>query len=40
MFWATIIFLPIVLAYTVWCYRQLWGKFTVQFVRDNDHAAY
>lgn len=40
MFWATMIFLPIVLAYTVWCYRQLWGKFTVQFVRDNDHAAY
>ncbi len=40
MFYATLIFLPIVLAYTVWCYRAMWGKFTVQYVREHDHAAY
>jgi len=40
MFWAAVIFLPIVIAYTVWCYRALWGKFTVEYVRKHDHMAY
>lgn len=40
MFWAAMIFVPIILFYTIWCYRQLWGKVTVKFIRDNDHAVY
>jgi cytochrome d ubiquinol oxidase subunit II len=40
MFWAAMIFVPIVLFYTFWCYKQLWGKITVRFIRDNDHSVY
>ncbi len=40
MFWAAMIFVPIILFYTFWCYKQLWGKITVKFIRDNDHAVY
>ena len=40
MFWAAVIFVPIILAYTVWTYRTLWGRVTVQHVRDNTHSAY
>lgn len=40
MFWAAMIFVPIILFYTFWCYKQLWGKVTVQFIRDNDHSVY
>lgn len=40
MFWATIIFLPIVLAYTSWVYRVLRGKITVADIHKNDHSLY
>jgi cytochrome d ubiquinol oxidase subunit II len=40
MFWAAIIFVPIILFYTIWCYKQMWGKITLKFIRDNDHAVY
>lgn len=40
MFWAAMIFVPIVLAYTVWTYRAMWGLITVQQIRDNTHSAY
>jgi cytochrome d ubiquinol oxidase subunit II len=40
MFWAAMIFVPIILFYTFWCYKQMWGKITVKFIRDNDHAVY
>lgn len=40
MFWAALIFVPIILFYTIWCYKQMWGKITVKFIRDNDHAVY
>lgn len=40
MFWAAVIFVPIILAYTVWCYRALWGKTTVEFIRENTYDAY
>ncbi len=29
MFWAVVIFLPIVLAYTVWAYWRMWTKMSV-----------
>jgi cytochrome d ubiquinol oxidase subunit II len=40
MFWATVIFLPIVIIYTNWVYRVLKGKITVETIRDNQHTAY
>jgi cytochrome d ubiquinol oxidase subunit II len=35
---ATVVFLPLVLAYTAWVYRVLWGKVTAQSVEDAGHS--
>ncbi len=40
MFWAAVIFVPIILAYTTWTYRAMWGKLTVEHIRSHDHEAY
>lgn len=40
MFWAVVLFLPIVLAYTTWAYRKLRGKVTLEAVREQGPAAY
>jgi cytochrome d ubiquinol oxidase subunit II len=40
MFWATIVFLPIVLAYTSWVYRKLRGPVTIERIRETTHSAY
>ncbi|MCF8480611.1 MAG: cytochrome d ubiquinol oxidase subunit II [Rhodospirillum sp.] len=40
MFWAVVIFLPIVLSYTVWCYTRMWGKVTVEEIQARSHSAY
>lgn len=40
MFWAVVIFLPLVLAYTVWCYARMWGKVTVESIAANSSTAY
>ncbi len=40
MFWAAVIFVPIILAYTTWTYKAMWGKLTVEYVRAHDHEAY
>lgn len=40
MFWAVMIFLPIVLAYTVWAYSAMWGKVTVAEIERRKHEAY
>lgn len=40
MFWAAAIFVPIILAYTAWTYKSMWGKLTVEYVRAHDHEAY
>ena len=40
MFWAVVIFLPIVLAYTVWCYRRMWGRVTAEEISARSHSAY
>lgn len=37
---ATMIFLPTLIGYTIWCYRALWGKITEKFIADNDHSLY
>lgn len=40
MFWAVVIFLPIVLLYTLWCYTRMWGKVTVAEIERRAHSAY
>lgn len=40
MLWAVVLFLPIVLFYTAWCYRRMWGKITVEGIAAQKHSAY
>jgi len=40
MFWATVVFLPLIAAYTSWVFRVLRGKITVQTIRENEHTSY
>ncbi|MEZ7829411.1 cytochrome d ubiquinol oxidase subunit II [Brachymonas denitrificans] len=40
MFWATLIFMPLIIFYTGWAYRVMRGKITVEQIRANDHSAY
>jgi cytochrome d ubiquinol oxidase subunit II len=40
MFWATVIFMPLIVVYTSWAYRVMRGKVTVAHIRANDHTAY
>ncbi len=40
MFWAVVIFLPIVIGYTAWCYRSLWSKITIDDIRARGHELY
>ena len=37
---ATVIFMPIILAYTAWVYRVLWGKVTEKDVEQNHETVY
>ncbi|MCB1331170.1 MAG: cytochrome d ubiquinol oxidase subunit II, partial [Maritimibacter sp.] len=36
----TVIFMPLILAYTSWVYKVLWGKVTVEDVTENSHSVY
>ncbi len=40
MFWATVIFMPLILFYTSWAYRVMRGKVTVQQIQANEHSSY
>lgn len=40
MFWATLIFMPLIVFYTGWAYRVMRGKVTVDHIRANSHSAY
>ncbi|MDO9107257.1 MAG: cytochrome d ubiquinol oxidase subunit II [Methylovulum sp.] len=40
MFWVTLVFLPIVIAYTSWVFRILRGKITPEQIQQNNHTAY
>ena len=40
MFWATILFMPLIVLYTSWAYRVMRGKVTSAYVQEHDHAAY
>lgn len=37
---AAIIFVPIILAYTSWCYKKMWGPHTVESIRENSNSLY
>lgn len=39
-FWSAVIFVPIILAYTSWCYTKMWGPQTVKSIQENDHTLY
>jgi len=40
MFWATIIFMPLIVVYTSWAYRVMRGKVTAAQIQENEHVAY
>jgi cytochrome d ubiquinol oxidase subunit II len=40
MFWAAVIFVPIILGYTTWTYAKMWRRVTVQEIQEQDHLAY
>lgn len=40
MFWAVVLFLPIVIAYTSWVFRVMRGKVTEARIREDTHSAY
>ena len=40
MFWGTLLFLPIVLAYTAWAYHVTRGKVTERHVKEGSHGLY
>ncbi len=40
MFWAALIFTPIVIAYTGWAYRVMSGKVTAGYIEANNKSAY
>jgi cytochrome d ubiquinol oxidase subunit II len=37
---AAIIFVPIILGYTLWCYWRMWGKLNDQTIEANPHGLY
>jgi cytochrome d ubiquinol oxidase subunit II len=40
MFWATVIFLPLIIYYTSWAYKVMSGKVTTAYIEANDKSAY
>ena len=40
MFWATMIFMPLIIVYTGWAYRVMHGKVTEAQIHANEHSAY
>lgn len=40
MFWAAMIFVPLILCYTLWGYVKLWGKVTAKQIQDNPVGNY
>jgi cytochrome bd ubiquinol oxidase subunit II len=38
MFWAVVIFLPIVISYTIWNYRKMWGRLSIEEMQGRTSA--
>jgi len=39
-FFAAVIFVPIILFYTGWCYKKMWGPHTVESIEKDSHTLY
>jgi len=39
-FWSAIVFVPLILMYTSWCYKKMWGPQTVESIKENEHSLY
>jgi len=40
MLWAAMIFVPLVLSYTIWCYAKMFGRIGKAFINKYRHSAY
>jgi cytochrome bd ubiquinol oxidase subunit II len=40
MLWIVVLLLPLVLAYTLWCYYKLWGRLDEAMIEKNQHSLY
>jgi cytochrome d ubiquinol oxidase subunit II len=40
MLGATVVFMPLIIFYTSWAYKVMWGKVTTDFIKANDHSVY
>jgi cytochrome d ubiquinol oxidase subunit II len=40
MFGATVIFMPLIIVYTSWAYKVMWGKVTTEYIAANDKSVY
>lgn len=40
MTWVAMIFVPIILAYTAWCYWKMFGRITKEDIESNTHSLY
>ncbi len=40
MLYAAIVFVPIILAYTIWCYYKMFGRITEEHIESNSHSLY
>lgn len=40
MFYATMVFMPLVIFYTGWAYKVMRGKVTAAYIREHEHSAY
>jgi cytochrome d ubiquinol oxidase subunit II len=40
MFWVAVVFVPIILLYSLWTYRKMWQRLDVAFIENNSHSTY
>ncbi|OHV07587.1 cytochrome d ubiquinol oxidase subunit II [Kushneria phosphatilytica] len=40
MFWVALVMVPIILAYTSWCYFKMWRRITVEHIKSDAHGLY
>ena len=40
MFWAAVIFVPLIIGYTTWTYSKMWRRVTVEEITTQEHLAY
>jgi len=40
MFWLSVIFIPLISAYSFWTYRKMWRRIDIHFIRNNQHTTY